>query len=434
MKRIHFLNAGLVVLLLTATFFGCKKDDDNPTYTLQVETGAVTDITATTATASGTMTYDDKTEILSGICWSTEEMPTIEDNVKQKGVIKGSYECSLTGLSPETTYYYRAFAQHGNEIVYGEQKSFTTINGDDPGPEPGDGDGSAENPYNVAQAMQNQNSQTAWVKGYIVGGVKNDDNISVIASSDDVVFGNTNIRATSVLIADSKDETDYTNCVVVNLPSGPIRAAVNLRDNPDNLSKELKINGTLRTYFDISGVRDLTDYELEGEDPGPEPGDVIFSETFATSQGNFIIQNVVKPSEVENVWRHNSQYSQMAAGAYISEVNYATESWLISPEIDLSQVATAIFTFEHAGKQFGAPVSNLTIQVSTTYSGGNINAADWTALSIPNHLAGETNTFKSAGDIDLTSYCGQSKVRVAFKYTSTTSGAGNWYVKNVIVK
>lgn len=570
MKRINFLNLGLAVLFLAVAFVGCKKDDDDPVYELKVETGAVSDITATTATAFGTMTYDDKTEILSGICWSTEEMPTIEDNVKQKGVIKGSYECNLTGLSPETTYYYRAFAQHGNKIVYGEQKSFTTIDGDDPGPDPGDGDGSEENPYSVAQAMQNQDSQVAWVKGYIVGGVKNDDEISAITSADDVVFGNTNIRATSVLIADSKDETNYLNCVVVNLPTGAIRAAVNLQSNPDNLGKELQITGTLRMYFGISGVRDVTAYELEGgDDPGPDPGDgdgseanpynvigaisnqtetiawvkgyivggvknddaistitsaddvvfgntniratavlladsqtetnylncvvvnlpttggiraavnlqdnpnnlgkelqingklrtyfgiagvrdvtaykleggddpgpgdVIFSETFATSQGSFIIKNVVKPSEVENVWRHNAQYSQMAAGAYIDGTNYATESWLISPEIDLSQVATAIFTFEHAGKQFNAPVSNLTIQVSTTYSGGDINAADWTALSIPNHLAGETNVFKSAGDINLTPYCGQSKVRVAFKYTSTTSGAGNWYVKNVVVK
>jgi hypothetical protein len=305
----------------------------------------------------------------------------------------------------------------------------------------GTGTGTEADPYDVAAAMANQNDAIAWVKGYIVGGIVYDPqtpggtdyNTTTIDSPDDVVFG-ADVRNTAVLIADSKTETDYTKCVVVNLPSGAVRSAVNLRDNPANLGKEFKVEGKLRAYFGIPGVRDLTgNYFLEGQTGGGN-GDAIFSETFATGQGNFTIENVLKPEVLASIWYHNTQYSQMAAGAYKDGTNHASEAWLISPAIDLSSVSAATFTFEHAGKQFGAPVTNLTIRVSTVYTGGEIKAEDWTEIAIPNHLSGETNTFKSAGDMDLTQYCGNSNVRIAFRYTSTSTGAGNWYVKNVVVK
>ena len=129
----------------------------------------------------------------------------------------------------------------------------------------GEGNGSEASPFNVAGAQSNQNSQAAWVKGYIVGGIVDDNNTtSTIDGPEDVIFG-VNVRNTAVLIADSKTETDYTKCVVVNLPTGTIRTAVNLKDNPTNLGKELTVQGVLRTYFGIAGVRDLTAYKLSAE-------------------------------------------------------------------------------------------------------------------------------------------------------------------------
>jgi len=71
-----------------------------------------------------------------------------------------------------------------------------------------------------------------------------------------------------VLIADNASETDFMNCVAVNLPFGTtLRAEVNLAANPGNLGKWLKVKGTLRTYFGIAGLRDFSgnpeDFELE---------------------------------------------------------------------------------------------------------------------------------------------------------------------------
>lgn len=333
-------------------------------------------------------------------------------------------------------------SQYRNDIqLFIRSTSEVDMDGERLGGGGGTGTGTETDPYDVAAAMANQNDAIAWVKGYIVGGIVYDPqtpggidyNTTTIDSPDDVVFG-ADVRNTAVLIADSKTETDYTKCVVVNLPSGAVRSAVNLRDNPANLGKEFKVEGKLRAYFGIPGVRDLTgNYFLEGQTGGGNE-DAIFSETFATGQGNFTIENVLKPEVLASIWYHNTQYSQMAAGAYKDGTNHASEAWLISPAIDLSSVSAATFTFEHAGKQFKAPVTNLTIRVSTVYTGGEIKAEDWTEIAIPNHLSGETNTFKSAGDMDLTQYCGNSNVRIAFRYTSTSTGAGNWYVKNVVVK
>lgn len=141
------------------------------------------------------------------------------------------------------------------------------VPGPDPKPEEGDG-ATINTPYTVLQAQANQDSQKAFVSGYIVGGIKNDDSINAIKSASDVVFnqGGSAVRATSVLIADSKDETDYTKCVVVNLPTGTIRTAINLQDNPGNLKKKFTIKGTLKAYFGISGVKDIgksEQYKLE---------------------------------------------------------------------------------------------------------------------------------------------------------------------------
>jgi hypothetical protein len=153
-------------------------------------------------------------------------------------------------------YYYRAYATNSVGTVYGEEYSFLF--------KPENSAGTETDPYNVAEALVYQNSEVKWLKGYIVGSVKADETISAIDAADDVLFSATGVRNTMVLLADSKTETDYTKCVAVNLPTGEIRTAVNLVDNPSNLGKLLKVNGTLRAYFGIPGVRDLLGFNLEG--------------------------------------------------------------------------------------------------------------------------------------------------------------------------
>lgn len=173
-----------------------------------------------------------------------------------------SGEISLTAYAGKKIKIAFKYISTATKAGTWELKNFLVEEGEAENEDPGTGE--VGDTLTVAEALVTQNSEIKWVKGYIVGSVKEDLTITTIDAADDVLFSATGVRNTVVLLADSKTETDYTKCVAVNLPTGEIRTAVNLVDNPANLGKLLKVYGTLRTYFGIPGVRDLTGFNIEG--------------------------------------------------------------------------------------------------------------------------------------------------------------------------
>ena len=100
-----------------------------------VTTGQVTNITATTATFSANVASDDESSITArGVCWSTSPYPTTSDSKTTNGTALGNYTSNITGLSPNTTYYVRAYATNAQGTAYGEQKSFKTSTSPSPTP------------------------------------------------------------------------------------------------------------------------------------------------------------------------------------------------------------------------------------------------------------------------------------------------------------
>jgi|GEM_PF-972059 len=97
----------------------------------------------------------------------------------------------------------------------------------------------------------------AIVTGYIVGAVNN-------APEKDSQFGTDATIATNILISDNPDTNDYTECLIVQLPSGAIRTALNLVDNPGNYKKQVKITGSVEKYFKVAGMKSVTAYEFTG--------------------------------------------------------------------------------------------------------------------------------------------------------------------------
>jgi hypothetical protein len=94
---------------------------------LTVTTNQVSDITQTTATCGGTVTDDGGLEVTArGVCWSTAPTPTVADAHTTDGTGMGDFTSSITGLSPNTTYYVRAYATNSAGTAYGTQRSFTT--------------------------------------------------------------------------------------------------------------------------------------------------------------------------------------------------------------------------------------------------------------------------------------------------------------------
>ena len=310
----------------------------------------------------------------------------------------------------------------------GTQSEFV-FEGTNPG---GNGSGSESDPFNVTGAQSNQNNQSAWVKGYIVGGIIDDNNTtSAIDGPEDVIFG-ANVRPTAVLIANSKTETDYTKCVVVNLPSGAIRNAVNLKDNPTNLGKELTVQGVLRTYFGIAGVRDLTAHKLAGGTTEP-PTDAILNETLLT-QASFDKFTAVSVSG-EQVWNFSAQYGAMMPG-FANNASHTNEDWFISPAMNLTGKSNVTLTFDHARGPAGSmnvSTSNYTLWISTGYTSGAPSTATWVQLAIPTH--GTTAwTFIPSGNIQIPADKLSANTRFAFKYVCNSTESATWEIKNVLVK
>ncbi len=92
-----------------------------------VTTNDVTGITQTTAVCGGTVVSNGGADITAkGVCWSTDQNPTISDEHTSNGEGNGAFTSSLTNLSPNTTYYVRAYATNSEGTAYGSQVSFVT--------------------------------------------------------------------------------------------------------------------------------------------------------------------------------------------------------------------------------------------------------------------------------------------------------------------
>lgn len=148
-----------------------------------------------------------------------------------------------------------------------------------------------------------------------------------------------------------------------------------------------------------------------------------YEETFAKSQGDFTIDNKTLPSKLTYVWRYDS-HKYMKASAY-KDVSYATESWLISPVIDLTSAKDPELSFEHTGKFFNKPAEDATLMVKA-------GDGDWEKVEIPTYFANSDWKFVTA-TVSLSKYAGK-KIQFAFKYVSTSEHAGTWEVKNISVK
>ncbi|HPQ45481.1 MAG TPA: Ig-like domain-containing protein, partial [Syntrophales bacterium] len=113
--------------------------DENPyTFAIQgtgiavpvVTTQAASDATTTTAKGNGTIVnlgYPNPAQ--HGVCWGASADPTTTGNKTEDGSVSatGTFTSGITGLSPSTTYHYRAYATNTAGTVYGGDMTFSTL-------------------------------------------------------------------------------------------------------------------------------------------------------------------------------------------------------------------------------------------------------------------------------------------------------------------
>lgn len=97
------------------------------TWLPEVITHEVTDFNHFYAMGGGEVVANGGLDIIErGICWSTSPNPVTTGYKLTAGTGMGSFECRMSYLFGNTTYYVRAFAANAAGMAYGNEVSFTT--------------------------------------------------------------------------------------------------------------------------------------------------------------------------------------------------------------------------------------------------------------------------------------------------------------------
>ena len=218
--------------------------------------------------------------------------------------------------------------------------------------------------------------------------------------------------------------TTKDNVVTATIKAQGANSRNTIKYNSDNNS------GLIFSCYS-QGQKDVaiyTDGKGTGSLPTPPPSNTIFEESFSSDQGQFTIDDVTLPADGKYVWKFASGNYGMKASSYINNTNLASESYLISPEIDLSDETSAVLTFSHALNFLNGNNASDFVNLVARKTGDE----SWQNLTIPKFPSGDGWDFVVSGEIDLKDYLG-SKMQFAFRYVSTTSCAPTWEIKNVSV-
>ncbi len=131
-----------VIIAVPVIIASCKKSDPAPPEKPTISTNAVTNITANTATSGGFIgDSSNRYRILGrGIVYSSLGDPGLATVLTSQTYdllntpsYWGNYPSNMVGLTPNTTYYVRAYlgyepvATSSSNMLYGELRSFKTL-------------------------------------------------------------------------------------------------------------------------------------------------------------------------------------------------------------------------------------------------------------------------------------------------------------------
>lgn len=300
-----------------------------------------------------------------------------------------------------------------------------------------DGDGTKEAPYSVAKAKSvyvEGSQKAAWITGYIVGYV------SGMNISGAVFAADTNASETNLLISDNANTTSVDECIPVQLPT-TVRAALNLKNNPTNLGKKVKLNGSIEKYFGVAGFKTVTEYEIEGgtssgnDTPTTTDPVTTLSEGFDTAIPTAWTKKVISGSNSygPQAWF----YKSFNNNGYASMTGYSSDgsgvppydSWLITPALNVKDATSKVLSFRTQVNGYGNKTSVFEVYVMTTNDPATSTSTKLNP-TIATAPASGYSSWADSGNLDLSSY--GDVVYVGFRFYATQdSNYATWCVDDV---
>ena len=170
-------------------------------------------------------------------------------------------------------------------------------------------------------------------------------------------------------------------------------------------------------------------YNGGSTDPVDENESTIYTANYKTTDGSCTLELTKNPTSDVDVWIRTPQYGWKATGSVKEGSNtyytsYASEGYLVTPELDLTAYKSAKVSFSHTVNYAATPSDVLSVEVRDGENTTTLNGINWPA--------GNNWTFVESGDIDLTAFAGK-KIYLAFHYTSTASESSTWEVRDIAV-
>lgn len=119
----------ILLFSLLITSIGCETDNDptltNASITMET-TNENAEKTYTTVKINGSVSSDGGSSIINrGVCWSSNENPTIEDNLMD--ATNDDFSIIVNDLLVNTSYYFRTFVTNEQGTSYSEQQIVNTL-------------------------------------------------------------------------------------------------------------------------------------------------------------------------------------------------------------------------------------------------------------------------------------------------------------------
>lgn len=158
----------------------------------------------------------------------------------------------------------------------------------------------------------------------------------------------------------------------------------------------------------------------------PTQDGTLLSEAFSTTLGSFTTVTTAGAGE----WKIDFKTAKAAGYDNKTKVTTAGTYYLVSPELDLTNVKEAHVTFEYVLRYVKAE-DNQQLLISDSYNAQNPTNG-WTVLNQKWTEGRDWKTFTKA-DLDIPTTWMGKKVRLALRYNTNAESGSTWEVKNFSV-